>query len=47
MHLSSPTSRVGSLLSNREELSTTGWIVLIVVLLVVFGGGFGWSRRGR
>lgn len=28
-------------------VSTTGWIILIVVLLLVFGGGFGWSRRGR
>jgi hypothetical protein len=27
-------------------MSTTGWIVLIVVLLFVFGG-FGFSRRGR
>jgi hypothetical protein len=34
-------------LSNIEEgpMSTTGWIILIVVLIVVFGGGFGWSRR--
>jgi hypothetical protein len=23
------------------------WILLIVVLLVVLFGGFGWSRRGR
>jgi hypothetical protein len=29
-----------------EVMSTTGWIILIVVLLVVFGG-FGFSRRGR
>jgi len=27
-------------------MSTTGWIILIVVLLVVFGG-FGFNRRGR
>jgi hypothetical protein len=27
-------------------MSTTGWIILIVVLLIVFGG-FGFSRRGR
>jgi len=27
-------------------VSTTGWIILIVVLLIVFGG-FGFSRRGR
>jgi len=26
-------------------MSTIGWIILIVVLLVVFGGGFGWNRR--
>ncbi|HEX9642962.1 MAG TPA: hypothetical protein VGC11_03040 [Acidimicrobiia bacterium] len=26
-------------------MSTTGWIILIVVLILVFGGGFGWSRR--
>jgi len=26
-------------------MSTTGWIILIVVLFLVFGGGFGWSRR--
>lgn len=28
-------------------MSTTGWIILVVVLFVVFGGGFGWSRRRR
>jgi len=27
-------------------MSTTGWIILIVVLLFVFGG-FGFSRRRR
>jgi hypothetical protein len=28
-------------------MSTTGWIILIVVLFLVFGGGFGWNRRRR
>jgi len=26
-------------------MSTTGWIILIVVLFIVFGGGIGWRRR--
>jgi hypothetical protein len=28
-------------------VSTTGWIILIVVLFILFGGGFGYSRRRR
>jgi uncharacterized protein Smg (DUF494 family) len=36
-----------SLRKEEITMSTTGWIILIIVLFVVFGGGFGWSRRRR
>lgn len=43
----SSISRLGLALSCiGGAMSTTGWIILIVVLFLVFGG-FGWSRRGR
>jgi LPXTG-motif cell wall-anchored protein len=38
---------VGTLTAARHQggvISTTGWIILIIVLLIAFGG-FGFSRR--
>ncbi|MEI2718547.1 MAG: hypothetical protein V9E87_00165 [Gemmatimonadales bacterium] len=31
----------------RELAMSTNTILLIILLFLIFGGGWGWSRRGR